>query len=281
MNKPPTGQINIQMAKSDDFETWTLLDNHDALPQVGNWSAGFQVWAPDVVQLLDGSFVLYYSAATSADRSKHCIGSATSNNVTGPYTPAPTPIVCPLNQGGAIDPEGYKDADGTQYLIYKVDGNSLNGPGQPLHPTPIMLQQVAADGVSFQGPPIQLLDRTDADGPLVEGPAMARYQSSDSSKPTVYVLFYSSNDFTTPRYRVSYATSNTIKGPFVRSNESLLQTGDAEGKLIGPGGLDCGVDSQQVVFHSIKPPLPPRGMPTTRNMWTGQLSISGDGIKTQ
>ena len=276
--KPPTGQVNIQIAKSDDFETWDLLDNQDALPQVGNWSAGFQVWAPDVVQLDDGSFVLYYSSALASNKSRHCIGSATAKNVTGPYTPAPTPIVCPLDQGGAIDPEGYRDADGTRYLIYKVDGNSLNRAGQPQHPTPIMLQQVSpTDGTTFIGDPIQLLDRTDADGPLIEAPAMARYQGNDTSKPPIYVLFYSSNDFTTPKYDVSYATASSVKGPFVRSGIPLLKTGDAENRLVGPGGLDCGVDSTKVVFHSIKPPVPKSG-PVTRTMWTGTLNVVGGGI---
>lgn len=274
---PSMGQVNIQVAKSADFESWELLDGQDALPTVGAWSAGFQVWAPDVVRLDDGTFMLYYSAISNADTSKHCIGYATATNVTGPYTPSDTALVCPLDQGGAIDPEGYKDADGTRYLIYKVDGNSLNRPDTALHSTPILLQQVAADGVTLIGEPTQLLDRTDADGPLVEAPAMARYTSNDTSKPPVYVLFYSSNVFTTPAYDVSYATSSSVKGPFARSNAPLLKTGDAAGKLVGPGGLDCGIDSTQVVFHSLKFPSSPDGEPVTRTMWTGDLDIWGDG----
>ena len=44
-------QVNIQIATSKDFESWDLL-NKDALPQVGNWSTGHFIWAPDVVQLV-------------------------------------------------------------------------------------------------------------------------------------------------------------------------------------------------------------------------------------
>ena len=44
-------QVNIQLATSEDFKTWHLSDK-DALPQVGNWSTGHFVWAPDVVQLV-------------------------------------------------------------------------------------------------------------------------------------------------------------------------------------------------------------------------------------
>ena len=270
------GQINIQISKSTDFETWDLLDI-DALPVVGDWSAGFQVWAPDVVQLDDGTFVLYYSAAAKADPGKHCIGSATSKNVTGPYTPSPQALVCPLDQGGVIDPEGFKDADGTRYLIYKIDGNSLNKPDEALHPTPLMLQQVSADGVTFVGAPIQLLDRTESDGPLIEAPAMARYVPKDPAQAPIYVLFFSSNVFTGPSYDVSYATASSVRGPFVRSNSRLLKTGDAANKLVGPGGLDCGVDSTQVVFHSIKQSAGQANNIVTRTMWTGDLAVAGNG----
>ena len=177
----------------------------------------------------------------------HCIGSAISNNVTGPYTPADTALVCPLDRGGAIDPEGFRDANGTRYLIYKIDGNSLNKPNENLHPTPLMLQQVSVDGVTFVGSATQLLDRTDADGPLIEAPAMARYDGTHGEPPT-YVLFFSRNVFTTPRYEISYATASSVKGPFTRSDSSLLKTGDADGRLIGPGGLDCGASSSELSY---------------------------------
>ena len=71
---------------------------------------------------------MYYSAVTTADSSKHCIAAATSSTILGPYTPQAGTLVCPLSQGGAIDPAGYND-NGQRYLIYKVDGNSLGNGG--------------------------------------------------------------------------------------------------------------------------------------------------------
>lgn len=44
--------IHVQMATSTDNKTWTLLEHHDALPQVGAWETGAGVWAPDVVQVV-------------------------------------------------------------------------------------------------------------------------------------------------------------------------------------------------------------------------------------
>ena len=48
------GGIHIQLATSDDFKNWTLTGK-DALPFVGEWSAGVKVWAPSVVQLVCSS----------------------------------------------------------------------------------------------------------------------------------------------------------------------------------------------------------------------------------
>lgn len=77
----------------------------------------------------DGSFVMYYSATTTSDTSKHCVGAATASSVTGPYTAVgSTALICPLSQGGAIDASGYND-NGNQYIVYKVDGNSIGHGG--------------------------------------------------------------------------------------------------------------------------------------------------------
>ena len=46
-----SGGLNIPIATSADGATWTNT-NTDALPNVGAWSNGQNVWAPDVVQLV-------------------------------------------------------------------------------------------------------------------------------------------------------------------------------------------------------------------------------------
>ncbi|MCJ1405594.1 hypothetical protein MMC11_008822 [Xylographa trunciseda] len=265
---PHPDQVNIQIAVSTDFSSWTLT-GIDALPHVGNWSTGSFVWAPDVIQLDDGTFVMYYSAKHAIKSKHHCVGVATSKDIMGPYTPGAQPLVCPLSAGGAIDPDGFQDADGTRYLIYKIDGNSLNNITGTDNPTPLMLQQVSNDdGFTLIGGPTQLLDRTKADGPLIEAPSLMR---STSGKSPVYVLFFSSNVFTTFHYDVSYATSTTgVKGPYIRSTQPLLRTGDDSGRLFGPGGLDVGVGGQKVVFHSGYD-----GGSIVRQLWTGQIAVNG------
>lgn len=63
---------------------------------------------------------MYYSGASASSPAHHCIGIARSNTIIGPYTCDPTPIVCPLAQGGAIDAAHFRNDDGTRYMVYKV-----------------------------------------------------------------------------------------------------------------------------------------------------------------
>ena len=164
--------IHIQVATSPDFSTWTLSQGTDALPNLPGWASNDgNVWAPDVNQLVslpsspllyrtnrhsqdDGSFVMYFSATDAADPGHHCIGTAISSSITGPYTASSNQFVCPTSQGGAIDPSGFRDSDGSRYVVYKIDGNSLGHGGvcnngvAPIVDTPIMIQPVSSDGVT-------------------------------------------------------------------------------------------------------------------------------------
>jgi beta-xylosidase len=77
----------------------------------------------------DGSYMMYYSATTTQDTSKHCVGAAKASSVTGPYTPvSDQPLICPLDQGGAIDSSVYNN-NGERYITWKVDGNAIGHGG--------------------------------------------------------------------------------------------------------------------------------------------------------
>lgn len=291
--------IHIQMATSTDNVTWTMLQQ-DALPQVGAWETGHRVWAPDVVKADDGSFVLYYTDETSWSTRHHCVGVATSQNVTGPYTPLDQPWACPDPEtlGGAIDPDGFVDTStGRRWVVYKVDGNS-NGNGglcnndiAPIKPTPILLQEVAGDGVTLINEPIEILDRDQQDGPLIEAPTLYR------SEEGIYFLFYSSNCFTTPLYDVTYATATSITGPYTKAGRPLLISGDGP-DLVGPGGLDIIHAGNMVVFHGHMTvenspgfakkvqeksadqgkPVTDIRMPLTRGMYSGMATFNGTDV---
>ena len=117
------------MASSNDFESWTLHEKYDALPSLPVWAASDpEVWAPDIILNDQNEYVMYYAATYSQSLNHHCLGAATSKQLTGPYQPLQDTMFCDTNIGGAIDAAGFIDADGSRYVVYKVDGNS-NGHG--------------------------------------------------------------------------------------------------------------------------------------------------------
>ncbi|OCT50754.1 glycosyl hydrolase family 43 protein [Cladophialophora carrionii] len=297
--QPAPNHINIQVAVSTDNQTWTLVDQHDALPNLGAWETGAGVWAPDVVQLDDGTFVLYYADNVVWSPAHHCVGVATSQSILGPYIPQASPFACPDVDalGGAIDPDGFLDeSTGKRYVVYKVDGNSIGHGGAcgntvaPIVPTPLMLQEVDHDGITPIGDAVQILDRDAFDGPLIEAPALHR------SAEGVYFLFFSSNCFTTPQYDVSYATATNIYGPYTKSSRPLLVTSDAD--LTGPGGMDIIKGGGMIVFHghmtvNNDPILKKEAetlaatdnttianvaVPLVRGMWSGKATFQGTDI---
>ena len=177
----------------------------------------------------------------------HCTAAATASSVEGPYTPmGDEPWECSIEMGGAIDPSGFRDTDGTRYVTFKIDGNSIGHGGDcnngvaPIIPTPIMLQQVQSDGITKVGPAFTILMNEPSDGPLVEAPSLIRGSSGE------YTLFYSSNCFTTPAYNVAYATATNITGPYTRQG-SLFATA---GTMISPGSADIDADGSHIVFHA-------------------------------
>jgi hypothetical protein len=252
-NSPST---NVQAATAPfPHGPWTFLPNTDLLPDPGPWThpSSPSLWAPSVHHLpATGSFVLYYSAALPAPHeTRHCIGAATAPNITGPYTPLPTPFICPVDEGGAIDAAGYRDeADGAAWVLYKVDG-SAKGPGGPCGngipgeraPTPIVIQKVdGRDGVTKIGEGVVVLERAadGKEGGLVEAPSLVFVGGR-------FVLFYSSHCFNTDGYDVRYAVAERVEGPYVKGGR-LLGTGDFG--LVRPGGATAVVGGGVLVFHA-------------------------------
>lgn len=252
---------NIQIATSKDFREWTLQSaGPDPLPNPGKWTkqgvgdpynmpvregnqtclytsgksstvqvALANVWAPELLRRpSDGKFVMYYAAADGSSHA-HCIGAAVASSPSGPYTPQDKAIICPANQGGAIDAGVFIDETDkhTIYLTYKVDGNGLGHGGEcgnmvaPIHSTPIMLQKMATDGITpaSKSYPLQILDRTAEDGPLVEAPQLVK-------AGTMYFLFYSSGCTRNNDYTVRYAWAYDLTGPYNPAPKPLFATGD-------------------------------------------------------
>jgi arabinan endo-1,5-alpha-L-arabinosidase len=213
---------NVQVATSKDLKTWQLLDT-DPLPQLPAWATTGRTWAPDVSKVGNG-YVMYF-AAHSTDPDLQCIGVARATSPTGPFTNLGSkPLVCPADEGGAIDPASFVDADGTRYLVWKNDGNCCGDD------TWLQLQKTSADGLKLTGPPVKLVKQDQPwEGDLVEAPTLVRHGSQ-------YTLLYSANSYAGDKYVTGYATANKLTGPYTKNPQPLLTT--SKTGIIGPGGQD-------------------------------------------
>ncbi len=194
------------------------------------WASG-DFWAPELHRLGDGvgeRWIVYYSARNAAD-GRLAVGAATAPSALGPYTDLGRPLVRDPSPG-VIDAHHFEAPDGRHFLLYKVDGNAVG------RPTPILIQELAADGVTLMGPATTILTNDRAwEGALVEGPWMIARGGS-------YYLFYSANGYASPSYAIGVARAASPLGPFTKADRPILTSnrawaGPGHGSvLVGPGG---------------------------------------------
>ena len=233
----------------------------DAIPTLPKWTVSGYQWGPSVWARPDGTYVLYYSTpatvplgclatppatgcvkTTNGETAAACISRATATNPAGPFTDnSAAPFICPIDQGGAIDPSVFVSSDGTAYLLWKSDGDCCN------KPTVIYSQQLSADGLSTVGPPHQMVGATQPwEGGLVEGPSMIE-ENND------YWLFYSANMWGNSHYGIGLARCSSAIGPCTKPlDHAWLAT---HGTVRGPGGQEFYTTGPLVwmVRHSLAP----------------------------
>lgn len=217
--------LNIRVASSPDLRTWTV-QRRDALPALPAWASPGRTWAPDVSQRSDGTWIMYFAAQDTAS-GRQCIGVATTATVDGTFSPASSvPIVCPVADGGAIDPSTFQDADGARYLLWKSDGNCC------ALDTWIQIARLSDDGLSLAGQSTRLLKQgLPWEGALVEAPVLVRHDGQ-------YVLFYSANAYGGDAYAIGAARAASLVGPYTKQPDPVLSTVASGGRLRGPGGGD-------------------------------------------
>jgi arabinan endo-1,5-alpha-L-arabinosidase len=250
------GGFNVQVATSPDLEEWTPVAG-DALPLLPGWSLPGKTWAPDVSEPAPGSFVMYMTVATSSPRLQ-CIGVATATAPEGPFTPVGSgPIVCPPDEGGAIDPATFTAADGTRYLLWKNDGNCCG------LDTWLQIAELSADGTTLVGETTRLLQQDQEwEGDLIEAPTLVERDGG-------YTLLYSANGYGGEEYATGYATADALLGPYTKSETPLLSTERSGGRWLGPGGQDVvtGPEGDAILFHSWDELFIQRGMNLAAIEW--------------
>lgn len=229
-----SADYNVQVATSTDLLEWQYLTT-DALPELPAWAQWGDTWAPEVAATDDG-YVMYFTT-TSREAEAQCIGVATATDPEGPFSAVgDSPLVCPTDEGGAIDAASFVDDDGSRYLLWKNDGNCCG------LDTWISIAPLTPDGITLAGEPTRLIQQDQGwEGRLVEAPTLVKHDNR-------YVLFYSANDYYGLDYAIGYATASAVLGPYEKATDPLLTTDSSDFAYYGPGGQD--VVGDLIVFHS-------------------------------
>jgi len=253
---------SVQVAHSTDLKTWTET-GVPGLPSVSNTNwinlSSPQIWAPDVVHdFVNGGFIMYFSASTKQDHSKHCIGAAHANSPAGPFVAEPDVLICDIAAGGAIDAAQFVDPNNkqAQYLVYKTDANSIG------KPTTLSVTALAssgpkaglavAPGADANGTPILHSDGTLDNAGVIEGPFI--FWDGGAAQ---WTLLFSSGVYSDSSYKTGVATSKDLKSLFRRQSSWLIETGQKglTGAINGPGGLQLlrvtqAQSAPTAVFHN-------------------------------
>ncbi|MCY7326025.1 MAG: glycoside hydrolase family 43 protein [Microbacteriaceae bacterium] len=251
---------NVQVAVSDGGDEWRMLDD-DAFPDLPSWVIPGKTWAPEVTEVSPGNYVLYFTA-TNFRPSLQCIGVATSTNPAGPFVAVGDGmLVCPEEEGGAIDASTFVDGTGL-HLVWKNDGNCCG------LDTWISTAPLSADGLALTGPGQRIIKQTLAfEGELVEAPTIVMRDSA-------YVLLYSANNYGDGTYAVGLAAAPDLAGPWSKLEAPLLATESSGGRFRGPGGQDIVETSDDggfLVVHSWDAAYTYRAMHVVPFTWDGAV----------
>jgi arabinan endo-1,5-alpha-L-arabinosidase len=254
-----TSTLNVQVATSTDLTSWEML-NGDALPDLPSWVIPGKTWAPEVTQFGPDQYVMY-PTTTNFDPTFQCIAVATATSPEGPFEfVGEEMLVCPAEEGGAIDASTFTDDDGTRHLLWKNDGNCCG------FDTWLYIAPLSPDGLRLAGEPTRLVKQDQEwEGNLVEAPTLVKRDGS-------YVLMYSANDYGGEQYAIGYATADSVTGPYTKGEEPLFTTEASGGVYVGPGGQDVVVapdGSDQLAFHSWYGGITYRGMNMAELTWKG------------
>lgn len=235
-----------------DIASGPWMPEGPALSAMPSWATGSSMWAPDLERISATEWVLYFSAPVAGLGSgQRCIGAATASSPLGPFTPvAGGPLVCPgladtptaddtvpnrpITNAGVIDPSGFKDSDGTRFLLYKT---------QQL-PSSLRIVRLNAAGIHvYSGATSRQLLRSDR---IVENPVLVKRNGA-------YVLFASRGPYNHCTYETIWMRANGLAtNAFDTVTQHLLLTPGSTGGVCGPGGADIASaldGGQRLFFH--------------------------------
>ncbi|OCT15242.1 hypothetical protein A8709_14165 [Paenibacillus pectinilyticus] len=195
-----TGAKSVDIFSSTDMVNWTKYANVISSANV-SWIED-SLWAPNGAYR-NGKYYIYFAAnAINGDGQLGGIGVAVADNPQGPYTDAiGAPLINVVRNGaGPMDQEVFIDDDGQAYMYYGSWGEcnvvKLNADMKSLGTWP--------DGTVYK----KVTPTKNGDNDYFEGPDVFKRNG-------IYYMTYSAGVWADSTYKVMYATSNSITGPFV------------------------------------------------------------------
>ncbi|KAL6154951.1 hypothetical protein ACJQWK_00894 [Exserohilum turcicum] len=189
------GQV-FYVWKSRDLSSWTrsekpflTLNGTD-----GNvpWATG-NAWAPTIIER-GGKYYFYFSGQNSKYNRK-TIGVAVASSPDGPFTAQPEAMILnneAITTGQAIDPAVFRDPTTGKYYIFWGNG------------TPALYAELADDMVSLKSGTTR----------AISGLTSFREGIFVNYRKGLFHLTYSIDDTGSENYRVGYATSTSVDGPW-------------------------------------------------------------------
>jgi beta-xylosidase len=213
-------QASFTAFESNDLVTWTQHDN--VFTSNGSAWATDAFWAPCTVEK-DGKFYFYYTANNPvAAEGTYGVGVAVADSPGGPFVDlVDQPIVATkINGADPMDQQVFFDDDGKIYLIWGGSRVNLAPLNEDMH---------------------TIENFEDGSGPVDISPDEGFGEGSYMLKRDgIYYFMWSEGGYGTPDYRVAYAMSEFIKGPFNRiglilSKDDVVADGPGHHSLFQDG----------------------------------------------
>lgn len=231
---------HLASAKSKDLISWKQISSKvedgnvlipnvtEELSQTLNWAQSDTLWAPDVIQLADGKFYMYYNAC-KGDSPLSAMGIAVAERIEGPYKDLGIILKSGMRGAGSdgevydatmkpnvVDPDVFFDEENRLWMVYGSYSGGI-----------FIMELDPATGFPLpdQGYGKKLLG---ADHARIEGPYMLYSPETD-----YYYLFLSYGGLdANGGYNIRVARSKQPDGPFEDSEgQAMINAKGTAGKL--------------------------------------------------
>jgi len=255
---PGWGGNTFYVWKSKNLVDWTRSDKPfltlDGASGNVPWATG-NAWAPTIIE--KGGKYYFYFSGHEPNANRKMIGVAVADSPEGPFTAEAQPMITnaeSVNSGQAIDPAAFQDPKTGKFYLFWGNGRPVYG-------------ELSDDMKSIKAGTIK----------PISGLPEFREGLFMNFRDGTYHLTYSIDDTGSPDYRVGYATSTSIDGPWTYRG-ILLQKDPSQG-ILGPAHSSIinvpGTDEWYIAYHRF---AIPGGGGTNRETTIDRVQIGSDGL---